>query len=148
AQTYVAVEKNGMDPCELRQADGDAAVRELVASRVRLYRFVSVNTLSRSDLARAVQRVDAVREAAPIAPAIRDRSKVEALLQEVASMIGVDVDDVRREFRSAGRPAQQERSSRPSADGASASGDQPDLGDARFAAEREALKAIVQFPYM
>src|SRR5699024_11925298 len=44
--------------------------------------------------------------------------------------------------------SQQERSSRPSTDGASASADQPDLGDARFAAEREALKAIVQFPYM
>lgn len=148
AQTYVAVEKNGMDPCDLRQDHGDAAVRELVASRVPLYRFVLDNTISRYDLDRADQRVDAVREAVSLAPAIRDRSKVEAFLREVASMIGVDVDDVRREFRSAGRPAQQERSSRPSADGASASGDQPDLGDARFAAEREALKAIVQFPYM
>lgn len=148
AQTYVAVEKNGMDPCDLRQDHGDAAVRELVASRVPLYRFVLDNTISRYDLDRADQRVDAVREAVSLAPAIRDRSKVEAFLREVASMIGVDVDDVRREFRTAGRPAQQERSARPSTDGASASADQPDLGDARFAAEREALKAIVQFPYM
>ena len=31
ASTYVAVEPRGMDPCELRQADGDAAVRALIA---------------------------------------------------------------------------------------------------------------------
>lgn len=148
AQTYVAIEKNGMDPCDLRQGDGDAAVRELVASRVPLYRFVLDNTISRYDLDRADQRVDAVREAVSLAPAIRDRSKVEAFLREVASMIGVEVDDVRREFRAAGRPAQQERSARPATDGAAANPDQPDLADARFAAEREALKAIVQFPYM
>ena len=39
AQTYVAVEPSGADPCELRQRDGAAAVRELVARRVPLYRF-------------------------------------------------------------------------------------------------------------
>ena len=33
AQTFVAVEPNGMDPCELRQAHGDDAVRNLVARR-------------------------------------------------------------------------------------------------------------------
>ena len=29
----VAIEPGGMDPCELRQAKGDAAVRDLVARR-------------------------------------------------------------------------------------------------------------------
>ena len=40
AQTYVAVEPTGLDPCDLRLQHGDAAVRELVARRVPLYRFV------------------------------------------------------------------------------------------------------------
>ena len=40
SQTYVAVEPGGMDPCDLRIQQGDAAVRELVARRVPLYRFV------------------------------------------------------------------------------------------------------------
>jgi DNA primase len=52
AQTYVAVEPRGMDPCDLRLADGDAAVRDLVASRVPLYRFVLKNTLAKFDLDR------------------------------------------------------------------------------------------------
>ena len=40
AQTYVAVEPTGLDPCDLRIQQGDAAVRELVARRMPLYRFV------------------------------------------------------------------------------------------------------------
>src|ERR1700761_719543 len=32
--TFVAIEPNGLDPCELRQKSGDAAVRDLVARRV------------------------------------------------------------------------------------------------------------------
>ena len=35
-QTYVAVEPNGLDPCELRQKGGDVAVRDLIARRVPL----------------------------------------------------------------------------------------------------------------
>ena len=42
-QTYVAVEPDGLDPCDLRLQKGDAAVRELVARRVPLYRFVLAN---------------------------------------------------------------------------------------------------------
>ena len=38
-QTFVAVEPSGMDPCELRQAKGDTAVRDLVARRVPLFEF-------------------------------------------------------------------------------------------------------------
>ena len=37
-QTFVAVQPDGLDPCDLRLKHGDAAVRDLVASRVPLYR--------------------------------------------------------------------------------------------------------------
>ena len=46
SQTYVAVEPDGMDPCDLRIKQGDAAVRELVARRVPLYRFVLANVVA------------------------------------------------------------------------------------------------------
>ena len=39
AQTYIAVAPDGMDPCELRQAKGDVAVRDLVARRTPLIEF-------------------------------------------------------------------------------------------------------------
>ena len=45
SQTYVAVEPDGLDPCDLRIKHGDAAVRELVARRVPLYRFVLGNVV-------------------------------------------------------------------------------------------------------
>ena len=44
-QTYVAIEPTGLDPCDLRLQQGDAAVRELVARRQPLYRFVLTNVV-------------------------------------------------------------------------------------------------------
>ena len=112
-QTYVAVEPEGRDPCDLRLTDGDAAVRELVARRVPLYRFVLANVVSRYDLDRADSRVDAVREAARLVASIRDKSKVDAFARELAGMVGVDVDAVRAEVRQAPSRAAGSRGSRP-----------------------------------
>ncbi len=105
SQTYVAIEPSGMDPCDLRTKDGDAAVRELVARRVPLYRFVLSNVVGKYDLDRADGRVDALREAARLVSSIRDKSKVEAFSRELAGMIGIDVDEARAEVRrAANRP--------------------------------------------
>ncbi|HKY58628.1 MAG TPA: DNA primase [Aeromicrobium sp.] len=144
AQTYVAVEPRGMDPCDLRLADGDAAVRELVASRIPLYRFVLDNTLERYDLDRADQRIDAVREAVTLTRAIRDKSKVEEFLREVATKVGLDIEQVRGEHRRAKEPAAARPSqAAPAANGASAVAN---FGAAEFSDEREVLKALAQFP--
>ena len=50
AQTFVAIEPNGQDPCELRQSAGDVAVRDLVAGRIPLVEFVLRTTVGRLDL--------------------------------------------------------------------------------------------------
>ena len=102
-QTYVAVEPDGRDPCDLRLAQGDAAVRELIARRVPLYRFVLSSVVERYDLDRADSRIDAVREAARLVVSIRDKSKVDAFARELAGMVGADIDDVRAEVRQAGQ---------------------------------------------
>ena len=107
-QTYVAVEPDGLDPCDLRLQKGDAAVRELVARRVPLYRFVLANVVSRYDLDRADGRIDALREAARLVCSVRDRSKVDAFARELAGMIGVEVEEARAEVRRARRPAVRE----------------------------------------
>src|SRR3954453_15386192 len=62
SQTYVAVEPDGLDACDLRIKAGDAAGRELAARRVPLYLFVLTNVLSKYDLDRADGRIDALRE--------------------------------------------------------------------------------------
>jgi DNA primase len=153
-QTYVAIEPDGRDPCDLRLAEGDAAVRELVARRVPLYRFVLSNVVSRYDLDRADARIDATREAARLVASIRDRSKVEAFARELAGMVGVDVDDVRAEVRRAGKRAEQggDRSS-PTGQAAEATQatrpraeDVPDPRERRFSIERDLLKLALQHP--
>ena len=145
AQTYVAVEARGMDPCDLRLADGDAAVRELVASRIPLYRFVLDNTLTRYDLDRGDQRIDAVREAMGLTKAIRDKSKVEEFLREVATKVGLDLDQVRAEYRRAKEPAKTAASA-PPAPTSAPSAAMANFGAPAFADERETLKALIQFP--
>jgi DNA primase len=148
-QTYVAVEPAGLDPCDLRLQHGDAAVRELVARRIPLYRFVLGNVVHRYDLDRADGRVDAVREAAKLVSAIRDRSKVEAFARELAGMVGVDVEDARAEIRRLGSRRADGRG-RPGASGGPVEPVEtpalPDLRDPRFALERETLKLVVQHP--
>ena len=110
SQTYVAVEPSGLDPCDLRIQQGDGAVRELVARRVPLYRFVLSNVVGKYDLDRADGRVDAVREAARLVTSIRDKSKVDAFSRELAGMVGVDIEQAREEVRRAtSRAARDER---------------------------------------
>ena len=148
SQTYVAVEPDGLDPCELRVRHGDAAVRELVARRVPLYRFVLTNVLSRFDLDRADGRVDAMREAARLVASVRDRSKVDAFARELAGSVGLDIEEVRAQVR-----RQVDRGARRSGKAPvvqqPAAGDpagMPDLADRRFIVERETLKIAMQAP--
>lgn len=150
SQTYVAIEPSGLDPCDLRIQEGDAAVRELVARRVPLYRFVLGNVVGKYDLDRADGRVDALREGARLVSSIRDRSKVDAFARELAGMVGLDVEEARAEVRRAAnrRPGQDPRShaqaaTSPEPPPRSAV---PDLGDPRFAIERETLQLVIQHP--
>jgi len=146
SQTYVAIEPDGLDPCDLRLEKGEAAVRELVARRVPLYRFVLGNVVHRYDLDRADGRIDALREAAKLVSSIRDRSKVDAFARELAGMLGIEVDDARREVRRA--------ASKSSPAGARAQAvsppregiPMPDPRDPRLTIERETLKLVVQHP--
>ncbi len=143
-QTYVAVEPTGLDPCDLRLKQGDAEVRELVARRVPLYRFVLANVVQRYDLDRADGRIDAMREAAKLVTAIRDRSKVDAFARELAGMIGIDPMDVQREVR---RAAQRGQSSGPQvSQGTARAAELPDPRDPRLFLERETLKLVIQHP--
>jgi DNA primase len=155
SQTYVAVAPDGLDPCDLRIQQGDAAVRELVARRRPLYRFALENIVARYDLDRADGRVDALREAARLVSSVRDRSKVDAFSREVAGMIGVEVDEARAEVRrAASRPARGEERRTPSTRAGEAPAPAPaeprqqlpHLRDPRFSIERETLKLVVQHP--
>ncbi|AEE46431.1 DNA primase [Cellulomonas fimi] len=108
AQTFVAVERSGLDPCELRQAKGPDAVRALVAGRQPLYEFVIRSTLESYDLRTAEGRVGALRAAAPVVAGIRDAALRPEYTRLLAGWLGIDDQDaVRRAVagaRSTGRP--------------------------------------------
>lgn len=159
AQTYVAVEPRGLDPCDLRLQHGDAAVRELVARRVPLYRFVMSNVITGFDLDRADGRLAALRAAAPLVSSIRDSSLVNGYARELSTMIGMDLDEVRAELSRASRRRIEEPPARPAAAPAASRGEDagpalvssipmPDPRDRRLEVERTTLKLMLQQPLL
>ena len=103
SQTFVAVEKSGMDPCELRQAHGDAAVRELVENRSPLFEFAIRSTLAGYNLETAEGRVGALQESAPLVARIKDPSLRPEYTRMLAGWLGIDMDEVRRAVDRAAR---------------------------------------------
>ncbi|MEV5571380.1 DNA primase [Spirillospora sp. NPDC052269] len=73
-QTFVAVQPDGLDPCDLRVQHGEAAVRDLVASRTPLFEFVVRSKIGEHDLNTTEGRLAALDAAAPIVARIKDRA--------------------------------------------------------------------------
>jgi DNA primase len=72
-QTFVAVQADGLDPCDLRLARGDAAVRDLIAQRVPLFEFAIRSALHDHNLDTAEGKLAALDAAAPIVGRIKDK---------------------------------------------------------------------------
>ncbi|MGH8795323.1 MAG: DNA primase, partial [Stackebrandtia sp.] len=96
SQTFIAVSPGGMDPCELRMASGDAAVRDMVAGREHLVDFAIRSVLAKYDLDSVEGRVAALRATAPLVAKIKDRSLRPGYTQRLAGRLGEEVDTVRR----------------------------------------------------
>ncbi|MFI2705744.1 DNA primase [Cellulosimicrobium composti] len=156
AQTFVAVEPSGMDPCELRMSRGPDAVRALVDGRQPLFEFVIRTTLESFDLDTVEGRVGALRAAAPLVAGIRDRSMQLGYARSLARWIGIDTEDVRREVASAARrgtpgPVRSARSDDARPDAAEAEPTvpalpAPDPRDPVARRERLALVGVLQYP--
>ncbi|MBU6244171.1 MAG: DNA primase [Actinomycetales bacterium] len=136
AQTFVAVEPSGLDPCDLRLRHGDGAVRSLVDRRVPLFQFAITSILAGHDLDSAEGRVAALREAAPVVARIKDQALRPEYGRLLAGWLGMEVDAVARAVASTGA-AGQVAAGRP----------QPAAKrDASLTVEREALKCALQQP--
>ena len=161
SQSFVAVAEGGMDPCELRIAQGDDAVRHLVDDAVPMFEFAVRTTIARFDMSTAEGRVQAMRAAAPIVNSIRDSSMRPEYVRTVAGWIGVEVEQVQAEVARAGRiaarDAQKESgpsASLPDADAVPEPSEQearaalppPDLRDPVVFAERQLLQTVLQYP--
>jgi DNA primase len=105
AQTYVAVEPGGADPCELRQAKGDSAVRDLINTRRPLFEFAIRAALKRHNLDTVEGRIAALRESAPVVAQIRDAGIRPAYARELAGWLGMPVEEVSRAVGAAAKRA-------------------------------------------
>jgi DNA primase len=141
AQTFVAVESEGRDPCELRQAHGDAAVRDLIARRTPLIEFVLRTTLQCYDLDTVEGRVAALEKTAPLLAQIKDHALRPAYARRLAGLLGLpdESEVVARVRQLAGERGGERPRARPRTPQRS-----PD--DAAIEVEREAVKAALQCP--
>jgi DNA primase len=139
-QTFVAVEPDGHDPCELRQEHGDAAVRDLVARRTPLIEFVLKTTLAGYDLDTVEGRVAALDKTAPLLAQVKDHALRPAYARRLAGMLGLpdESEVVERVRRLAGNGAERPR---PRARAAQRTPDQTAVE-----VERESVKAALQVP--
>ncbi len=72
-QTFVAVQPDGLDPCDLRLKQGDGAVRDLVAQRLPVFEFAIRSELAKHNLDTNEGRLAALDAAARIVGRIKDR---------------------------------------------------------------------------
>jgi DNA primase len=165
-QTFVAVQPDGLDPCDLRLKHGDVAVRDLVASRVPLYEFSIRNALRDYDLSTAEGRVGALDAAARFIARIKDDGLRKVYAYNLDRWLGLNDQELvlarvgryirggqPRSARTAS-PQPGDRDAGPAGPGHATRAphvpDEPryDLGDPVIQVEREALKLAIQRPVL
>ncbi|MGA0566112.1 DNA primase [Rathayibacter sp. KR2-224] len=159
AQTYVAVGPEGLDPCDLRLRQGDAAVRRMVDAKRPMFEFVIRQALSKYDLETVEGRAAALRECSPIVAGIRDPALRPGYTRQLARMLGLELGEVQAAVRAASsgqnaRGARGEEQSQRDRRGEpqQQAPQQPDVtlagigSDPATRLEREALMAVLQYP--
>jgi len=92
-QTFVAVQADGLDPCDLRRGHGDTAVRDLIARRVPLYEFAVRSAMDEYDLDSAEGRLAALDGAARVVARIKDGGLRKVYAQRVDRWLGLMDED-------------------------------------------------------
>jgi DNA primase len=138
-RTFIAISPDNMDPCELRLAKGDLAVRDLVARREPLVDFALRQVLMRFDLDTVDGRVEAMRRAAPLVAKLKDREKRPEYVRKLAGDLGMDVEPVQRAVAIAARGGVEVPEQRRTAEA---------LDGPQAAVEREVLKLALQSPVL
>ena len=101
-KSFVSVAPNGQDPCDLRLSGGDAAVRDLVMSRIPMVEFVVRTTLASFDLHTPEGRLQAMEAVAPAVASVKDTTLQKAYARKLSGWLGWDdVSDVEAAVRRA-----------------------------------------------
>ncbi|MDT0169909.1 DNA primase [Pseudarthrobacter sp. BRE9] len=169
AQTYVAVEPTGADPCDLRLSRGDEAVHALIQTRRPLFEFAIRTTLKQFNLDTVEGRVQGLKASVPVVAAIRDASTRTGYCQALTGWLGMpDPNEVLRMVNAAVKrgsdqggpaasgPGAASRSTQPGGPGVAAgpssgavpSYHRPDPRDPVASMERQALEVALQQPVL
>jgi DNA primase len=153
-QSFVAVAADGMDPCDLRLASGDGALRDLVARRTPLFEFAIRAALSEVDLDSAEGRVAALRRCVPMVAQIKDPTLRDEYARQLAGWVGwSDVAQVVGRVREEAKHPTRQGRARPRRNAGQAETSardiaalRPDPRDPTLWPQREALKSALQYP--
>lgn len=171
AQTFIAVGPDGLDPCDLRSAKGDAAVVAMIEAKKPLFEFAIRQRIAKFDLNTVEGRVGAARAAAPVIAGIRDAALRPAYIRELAGWVSLDGNEISGLVESAVRQGAKEAvsglrvegnaipaSSSAASSAVSGQGDEPsvfgdnpaletlNLNDPIIRFERQVLEVLVQLP--
>lgn len=94
ALTYVAAGPEGLDPSDLRQQRGDAAIALMVENRKPLFEFVIRHRISKFNLNDLESRVAAARAAATVIADLVDPALKSAYTRQLADWTSLDVSEV------------------------------------------------------
>ena len=145
-QTFVAVEPDGLDPCDLRQQKGDLALRDLIAKRVPLFEFAIRTELGLHKLDSAEGRVNALNATAPLVAQIRDKSLRPEYTRLLAGWLGVEVELVTAAVNQGLKKAPQSSVNAPTEETVNTVQWRPNPQEPRLMLEREGLRARLQMP--
>jgi DNA primase len=145
-QTFVAVEPNGLDPCDLRQQKGDLALRDLIAKRVPLFEFAIRTELALHKLDSAEGRVNALNATAPLVAQIRDKSLRPEYARLLAGWLGVEVETVASAVAQGVKRQPQQSAPATNEEETPQVQWRPNPQEPRLILEREVLKARLQMP--
>ncbi len=146
AKTFVAVEPNGLDPCDLRMQSGDEALAHLIATKVPMFEFAIKSTLKELDLNTAEGRVNGLNICAPIIAAIKDPALKPEYTRMLAGWLGMDMNTV---ADAVGRVNKKTKAEVPRTETVSPQVEvleTPDPRKVEHRVEREALKSVLQEP--
>ena len=147
-QTFVAVEPDGLDPCDLRQQKGDLALRDLIAKRVPLFEFAIRTELGLHKLDSAEGRVNALNATAPLVAQIRDKSLRPEYTRLLAGWLGVEVELVTAAVNQGLKARPQSAVNSPTEETVNTVQWRPNPQEPRLILEREVLKARLQMPIL
>ncbi|MCT1806829.1 DNA primase [Dermabacter hominis] len=109
AQTYVAVDPQGMDPCDIRVKRGEEALKDVIAARIPMFEFAIRAALRSVDLDTAEGQIAGLRMAAPVVAQIRDHALRPEYARRLSGWLGLDERTVQRAVQDAGKAVYEQR---------------------------------------